>query len=97
MIHKKGISYLCDNYRATPVASTTSRLYSEVLKTTLEEDYQRFELEQQSGFGAGKSCVDNIYCLMQVMEKSMDVGKDKHLLIYAKHTTAFLSVKCGSF
>jgi len=32
--------------------------------------------EEQSGFCAGRSCIDNIFCLTQLSEQSISYGQD---------------------
>jgi hypothetical protein len=49
--------------------SIVSGLCGKVLKLILEEEYKPFELEKQSSFRTGPSCIHNIFCLMQALEK----------------------------
>lgn len=60
---KKGDRQLCENYRGITVTSTFSRLFGQILKGFLEEEFGVQEAEEQCGFRAGRSCVDNIFCL----------------------------------
>jgi hypothetical protein len=71
-IHKKGDKRKCDNYRGISVTSTFSRIYGQILAKLLELEYKNVEMEEQSGFRAGRSYIDNIkpltgnyiYCLL---------------------------------
>lgn len=72
-IYKKGDRQKCENYRGIAVTATFSRLYGRILKDLIEEEIE-IESEEQSGFRAGRSCMDNIFCLKQIVEKEMAVG-----------------------
>ena len=53
------------------------RLYGRIVKTRLEGIVQ--DAEQQCGFCAGRSCIDNIFCLKQLGEKSISYGLETSL------------------
>lgn len=77
-IFKKGDKKLCQNYRGISVISSMGRLYGRILKTRIESVYQ--DIEEQSGFRAGRSCLDNIFVLQQIMEKRMARNLATHLV-----------------
>lgn len=79
-IHKKGDPRNCGNYRGITVTSTFSRVYGRVLRELIEEEYSNQDAEEQSGFRAGRSCTDNLFCLKQIMEKKINTGRSIHLL-----------------
>lgn len=79
-IFKKGDPRKCENYRGITVTSTFSRLYGRVLRDLVETEYELIEAEEQNGFRAGRSCMDNIFCLKQLMEKKISTGRELHLL-----------------
>ena len=67
-IHKKGDKRKCENYRAISVTSTFSRIYGCILTKLVESEYKTMETEEQSGFRAGRSCIDNIFfCITQMI------------------------------
>lgn len=66
-IYKKGNKKLCGNYRGLSVTSSMERLYGRVLKNRIEGHIKDFE--EQSGFRAGRSCIDNTFVLNQLIEK----------------------------
>jgi hypothetical protein len=37
-------------------------------------------MEEQSGFQAGRSCIDNIYYITQMTEKKIATNRELHLL-----------------
>jgi hypothetical protein len=64
-IHKKGDERKCENYRGISVTNTFSRIYRRILAKLVEFEYTNMEMEEQSGFQAGRSCLDNIFCITQ--------------------------------
>ena len=68
-IHKKGDKRKCENYRGISATSTFSRIYGRILAKLVELEHKNMEMEEQAGFRAGRSCLDNIFCITQVTEK----------------------------
>ncbi|XP_030753480.1 uncharacterized protein LOC115880423 [Sitophilus oryzae] len=54
------------------------RLYGRILKERVEESFK--EIEEQGGFRAGRSCIDNIFVLQQIIEKRRARNLDTHLV-----------------
>ena len=48
-------------------------------------------MEEQSGFQAGRSCIDNIYCITQMIKKKKATDRELHLL-FIDLTKAYDSV-----
>jgi hypothetical protein len=61
-IHKKGNKRKCEKYRGISVTSTYGRIYGRILAKLVESEYRNMEMEEQSGFRAGRSCID-IFCI----------------------------------
>lgn len=78
-IHKKGDKTNCNNYRGISVTSTMSRLYGRILRNLIEDDFRQNEEEEQSGFRAGRSCTDNVFCLKQIIEKRAAKNIETHI------------------
>lgn len=78
-IYKKGDKKKCNNYRGISVTSTMSRLYGRILRDLIENDIKENEEEEQSGFRAGRSCTDNIFCLKQIIEKRTARNIETHI------------------
>ena len=57
----------------------------------VELEYKNMEMEEQSGFRAGRSCIDNILCITQLIEKKKATNRDLHLL-FIDVTKAYDSV-----
>lgn len=77
-IHKKGSKKECKNYRGISVIATVGRLYGRILKERLEDNITIEE--EQSGFTAGRSCVDNIFSIKQTIEKLKTRNREIHLI-----------------
>ena len=78
-IHKKGSKLQCSNYRGISVTSTISRIYGRIIRDMVEDDYEAQD-EEQSGFRAGRSCTDNVFCLKQMIEKRLARNRATHLM-----------------
>ena len=77
-IYKKGDEKLCKNYRGISVTSSMGRLYGRILKERIENNF--IEIEEQSGFRAGRSCLDNTFVLQQIIEKRKSRNLCTHLV-----------------
>jgi len=60
-IHKKGDKRKFENYKGISVTSTFSRIYGHIMAKLVESEYKNMEMEEQSGFRAGRSCIDNTF------------------------------------
>jgi len=79
-IHKKGDKRKCENFRGISVTSTFSRIYGRILAKLVELEHKNMEMEEQAGFRAGRSCIDNIFCIIQIIEKKKATNRELHLL-----------------
>lgn len=78
-IFKKGDRRRCENYRGVSVLSSMGRLYGKIVKEKLEEQLIDKISDDQAGFSAGRSCIDHIYTLQQLIEKKMAKNRAVHL------------------
>ena len=51
------------------------RVYGKIIKHYLEQEFVQIETEEQAGFRMGRSTVDHIFCLKQLIEKKMAVDQ----------------------
>lgn len=77
-IFKKGDKKNCNNYRGISVTSSLGRLYGRLLKQRIEKEM--VNIEEQSGFRAGRSCVDNTFSLRQLIEKRLERNLETHII-----------------
>jgi hypothetical protein len=82
----------CDSYRGISVTTTFSRIYGRILAKLLELEYKNMVMEEQSGFRAGRSCIDNIFLHnTNDRKKKKTTNRDLHLL-FIDLTKAYDSV-----
>jgi hypothetical protein len=72
-IHKKGDRRSCSNYRGICVINPIKKTFGTLIKHRLEEE--NVILEEQCGFTTGRSCIDHIFTLRQVLEKCQEKSK----------------------
>ncbi|KAL3275471.1 hypothetical protein HHI36_020231 [Cryptolaemus montrouzieri] len=77
-IYKKGSRSTCDNYRGIAFTSSISKIYGKILKIRIEKEYEDMEAEEQAGFRAGRSTVDHLFCITQMIEKKIAVDQELH-------------------
>lgn len=58
-IHKKEAKSDPENYKGNAVIPTIGRVYSRISKNLIEEKIKDKQLEEQAGFRAGRSTMDN--------------------------------------
>lgn len=68
-IFKEGSKKDPSNYRGISVMASMSRLFSKIITLRIENSTSTHISEEQAGSTAGKSCLDNIFTLRQIMEK----------------------------
>jgi hypothetical protein len=68
-IYKEGPKNKCDNYRGITLLSTASKLYANILRNKLNSISETFLGEEQCGFRKGRSTMDAIFTLKQIIEK----------------------------
>ena len=81
----------CKNYRRISVTSTFSRIYRRILAKLVELEHKNMEMEEQAGFRGGRSCIDNIFCITQMIEKKKATNRELHLL-FIDLTKAYASI-----
>lgn len=88
-IYKKGDRKNCSNYRGLSVINSLSRLYGKIIKNKIEKEMT--DVEEQNGFRAGRSCMDSIFSLKQVIEKRLAHNLSTHI-VFIDLTKAYDSV-----
>lgn len=88
-IYKKGDRKDCNNYRGLSVVNSISRVYGRLIRDKIEKEMR--DIEEQNGFRAGRSCIDSLFTLKQVVEKRLDRGLQTHV-VFVDLTKAYDSV-----
>ncbi|XP_030765674.1 uncharacterized protein LOC115889741 [Sitophilus oryzae] len=78
-IYKKGNRKDPNNYRGLSVNCTFSRLFTKIIRNKLEISTYNKISQEQSGFTAGRSCIDNLFTIQQLREKRNSREEDTHL------------------
>ena len=78
-LHKKGPKDNTKNYRGIAVISSIGRIYSRVLKILLEKEMS--QAEEQAGFRARRSTVDNLFTLKILLEKRVQRDRETHIAL----------------
>uniref|UniRef100_A0A8D8LKZ5 Craniofacial development protein 2 n=2 Tax=Cacopsylla melanoneura TaxID=428564 RepID=A0A8D8LKZ5_9HEMI len=84
-LFKKGDRKKCSNFRGITLTSQVSKLYERLLENKIRPIIETQLNEEQYGFRAGRSTIDLIFGLRQLMEKKYEFGKDLWM--------AFLDIK----
>jgi len=70
----------CKNYRGISLLNTKYKFLSNILLIRFNPYINEVVGEYQSTFTIGKSTIDQIHLIKQVVEKSHEFNKDVHLL-----------------
>jgi len=90
-IHKKGDPFDCANYRGISLQNIAYKIFSTVLCERLKPFVNNLIGSYQCGFRPGKSTIDQIFTLRQILEKTLEVQIDTHHL-FVDFKAAFDSV-----
>lgn len=77
--HKNGDKTNSDIFRGIAVINSMSRVYGEVLKGRIKQEYVKMEADEQAGFRVGRSTVDHVFTLTRVLQKRV-AGNQQMLL-----------------
>ena len=81
-LHKKGCKLVCSNFRGITLLNSAYKIFSKILSARIEPYYEDFLHEFQAGFRKGRSTVDQIHSIRQIIQKSDDKNVETlHLLI----------------
>ena len=79
VLFKKGDRSLCNNYRGISLLSIVGKVFADIILQRLHILAERVYAESQSGYRKGRSTIDGIFTLRQMMEKSREHQKDLHI------------------
>lgn len=69
---KKGDLGDCNNLRGITIFSLTSKVFSRIILQRITAAVDDRLRQEQAGFRKGKSCVDHIFVLRQILEQSSE-------------------------
>ena len=75
-VFKKGDKKVCDNYRGITLISQIAKVLERILERRMRRKVEEELQEEQYGFRSGRSTVDPIFSMRQLMEKNWEYGKD---------------------
>lgn len=75
-IFKKGDIMECGNYRGISLISTASKVFTTVLPRRMLKGAEEMHSEDQAGYRGGRSTVDHIFVLRQLIEKTWEYNTD---------------------
>ena len=67
---KKGDLENCNNWRGITLLSLTSKIFSRIILQRITTAVDGILRQEQAGFRKGKSCIDHIFVLKQILEQS---------------------------
>jgi len=74
-IYKKGDEKDCNSYRGLNIINYIERVFSKVTKNKTKNMIKAKMSEELAGFTRGKSCLDNMFCLQQIIMQQEDENK----------------------
>ena len=87
-IHKKGDPTICTNYRGISLLNISYKVLSSVMCERLKPIVNKLIGPNQCGFRPGKSTIDQIFTLRQILEKTQEKQIDTHHL-FVDYKAAF--------
>lgn len=91
-ILKKGDKEKCSNYRGIALLDVAYKVLANILKGRLNEYHQNIVGEYQGGFKKGRSTVDQIFIMKQIMHSSYEQNLSLHML-FIDYKQAYDSVQ----
>ena len=70
-LYKKGDKSECRNYRGISLVSVGRKLLSNIILFRLRHAVDKVLREEQCGFRKGRGCVDHVFTLRLIIEKSL--------------------------
>ena len=71
-IPKKGNLHVCDNWRGISLLDVVGKLFARVLQDRLQVTAEEILPESQAGVRRGRGCMDMIFVVRQLIEKSIE-------------------------
>jgi hypothetical protein len=78
-LFKKGERSNVNNYRGISLLSTAYKVYAKIVNNRLRKISEVIILEDQAGFRTGRSCIDDVFTLKQIISKRAEYNLETHL------------------
>lgn len=91
-LYKKGDPMICGSYRGITLLTSTYKLFSKILYLRLLPYVENVLGSYQCGFRQGKSTIDQIFTLRQILEKTKEFKIETHHL-FIDFSSAYDSIK----
>lgn len=78
VLHKKGDQLECSNYRGITRLNVVYKIFSNILCERLRPYTEALLGDYQCGFRPGRSTVDEIFLLRQILEKTFEFNIDTY-------------------
>lgn len=79
-IHKKGDKSLCENYRGISLLDVIYKVFALILRSRLVTYMEDVIGEYQGGFRKGRSTIDQIFTVKEIINDSFDRNLELHIL-----------------
>ena len=79
-IPKKGDLSQCDNWRGISLLDVFGKVLAKVIQMRLQEVVEEVIPDSQCGFRPGRGCVDMIFCVKQLVGKSVEHNTNTYIL-----------------
>ena len=90
-VPKKGELTKCDNWRGSSILDTMGKLFGKVLQKRLQELAEELLSDSQCGFCNGRGCVDQIFSVRQLLEKTIE-HQSKLFMFFVDSRKAYNSI-----
>ena len=79
IVPKKGQQIECTDYRGTSVMSIAGKVFARVLNERVKVRAVDKLTEEQGGFRVGRGCVEQVFFLREVVEKTIEKDKEVYM------------------
>lgn len=79
ILYKKGDRSHCGNYRGISLLSVVGKVFADIILQRLKNLAELIYAHSQSGYRSGRSTIDGIFTLRQLMEKSREQRRNMYI------------------
>ena len=82
-IPKKGDMSQCDNWRGISLLGVLE-VFAKVVQKRLQEVVEEIVPDSQCGFRRGRGCIDMMFCVRQLLEKSRERNTNSYMCVVCR-------------